>query len=178
MLLAWPSSTSRAEDAIQSAEVQRAIDDLIDTMRAANGAGLAAPQVLLPLRICVIEVAENPRYPYFPPIPLTVLINPEIDTLTSTTFSNYEGCLSVPNLRGRVERHMDIELRYRDRFGAPCSRRVRGLEAGVYQHECDHLDGTLFIDRVTDTRSLTTPEDFIRFHRDAYLIELKARLDM
>src|SRR4029077_623549 len=84
--------------------VQDLIDDLIDTMRAANGAGLAANQIGVPLQVCVIEVRpDNPRYPYKPQIPLTVLVNPALEPLTSETFANYEGCLSVPDLRGVVD---------------------------------------------------------------------------
>ena len=101
-----PTVAARAReveaDAIGTPEVQGWIDDLIDTMRAANGAGIAANQIGIPYRLFTVEVgADNPRYPYKPPIPLTILINPEIAFLSDATFENYEGCLSVPNLRGR-----------------------------------------------------------------------------
>ena len=89
---------------IASKKIQRLVEDLIDTMRYANGAGLAATQIAVPLRGCVIEVKKNPRYPYTPDIPLTVLINPKITFLTDKRIAVYEGCLSVPNLRGQVER--------------------------------------------------------------------------
>ena len=102
-----------SDDEIKSEKVQRFIDDLIETMRAANGAGLAATQVGQTSRICVVEVkAGNPRYPYKPAIPLRVMINPEIEPLGTATFLNYEGCLSVPNLRGMVPRYESIRLRY------------------------------------------------------------------
>ena len=91
-------------DALASAEMQAFIDDLIETMRDANGAGLAAPQVHRLVRICAIEVKDNPRYPYKPNVPLTILVNPVITPVSEETFDNYEGCLSVPNLRGMVKR--------------------------------------------------------------------------
>ena len=161
-------------DELRSERVQRLVDDMIETMRAAHGAGIAAPQVFEPLRITVIEVrAPNPRYPYKPPIPLTVLVNPEIEPLTDETFDNYEGCLSVPDLRGVVARHVGIRVRALDRRGEPLEREVWGLSAGTYQHECDHLDGRLFVDRVEDPRTLTTWEAFRRHHEEAF--EARAR---
>jgi peptide deformylase len=162
---------------LASTEIQRLIDDMIETMHAANGAGIAAPQVGRSLAICVVEIRENPRYPYLPSIPLTVLVNPTIIAKTSETFSNYEGCLSVPNLRGRVTRSAEISLSYLDRTGATIEREVRGLSAGVYQHECDHLAGTLFLDRVSDPQSLTTWPEFERHHKAAFLDELVPLLE-
>ncbi len=162
-------SRELTRDELASAAVQRFIDDLVETMRDANGAGLAAPQVHNPIRVCALEVTANPRYPYLPEIPLTILVNPVVASLGEETFESYEGCLSVPNLRGVVRRNTDIELTYWDRAGAQHKERVRGLAACVYQHEIDHLDGKLFLDRVEDTRTLTTWTEFERFHRQAYL---------
>ena len=157
-------------DELRSPEVQRLIDDMIDTMRAANGAGLAANQVAETLRIAVVEVRPgNPRYPYKPPIPLTVVVNPVIEPIGDELVAINEGCLSVPDLRGEVDRHVTIRLRRWDREGHEHDEVVRGLTAGTYQHELDHLDGTLFVDRVTDPRTLTTWEQFERFHRDAFV---------
>ena len=127
-------------------DVQELVIDLIDTMRHARGAGLAATQIGVNLRVCVIEVGDNPRYPYKPPIPLTVLINPELQPLTDETFDNYEGCLSVPDLRGVVARWVGVRVRSLDAAGAPFERDVWGLSAGTFQHEVDHLDGKLFVD--------------------------------
>lgn len=156
-------------DEIGSAEVQRIIEDLIDTMRAADGAGLAANQIGEMVAVCVIEVRPgNPRYPYKPPIPLTVLINPTVETLTDETFANYEGCLSVPGLRGIVDRAVDVRVSGRDGGGAPFDRVVRGLSAGTFQHEIDHLAGRLFVDRVGDTRTLCTWEEFRARHEAAF----------
>jgi peptide deformylase len=155
---------------LRSQEMQRLIDDLIETMRAASGAGLAANQVAETVRIAVVEVRPgNPRYPYKPPIPLTVIVNPLIEPLDDEIEQINEGCLSVPNLRGEVPRHVNIRLRYLDREGAEHEEVRRGLTAGTFQHELDHLDGTLFVDRVTDPRTLTTWAEFERFHRDEFV---------
>jgi peptide deformylase len=155
---------------LRSDEVQRLIDDMIETVRAASGAGLAANQVGETVRIAVLEVSEgNPRYPYKPPIPLTVIVNPVIEPLDDEIEQINEGCLSVPNLRGEVPRHMNIRLRYMDREGKEREERRHGLTAGTFQHELDHLDGTLFVDRVTDPATLTTWEQFERFHREAFV---------
>ena len=150
-------------------EVQQLIDDLIDTMHAANGAGIAANQIGVPLRVTTIEVNDNPRYPYKPRIPLTVVVNPEIEFLDDELVEINEGCLSVPNLRGNVMRHVNIRVRYLDRDGVAHDEVKRGLTAGTFQHECDHLDGMLFLDRVTDPTTFTTWEQFERFHRDAFV---------
>lgn len=163
---------SREELALPA--TQAFIDDLVETMRAANGAGIAAPQVEHPIRVCVVHVQKNARYPYMPDIPLTIMVNPVLTPLTSETFQNYEGCLSVPNLRGLVDRFTRVELAYWDRHGAETKTTLRGLSAGVFQHECDHLDGKLFVDRVHDTTSLTTWADFEQFHKAAFVEQMTA----
>ena len=157
---------------LASPAIQALIDDMIATMRDAKGAGLAANQVHEPVRIAVIEVDHNPRYPYKPPIPLTVVVNPVIEPLDDEVVEINEGCLSVPNLRGNVLRHVTVRVRYLDRDGVEHDEVKRGLTAGTFQHECDHLDGMLFLDRVVDTRTLTTWEDFERFHRDAFVARI------
>jgi peptide deformylase len=157
---------------IASEEIQDVIDDLIFTMRDANGAGLAATQIGEEVRICVIEVDHNPRYPYKPQIPLTVLVNPVLTALSSACFVNNEGCLSVPGLRGDVARLTEIRVTALDRDGARLDFTVCGLSAGTYQHECDHLDGMLFVDKLVDSASLTTWENFERYRRDEYLIRV------
>jgi peptide deformylase len=159
---------------LRSAEMQELIDDLIETRRAANGAGLAANQVGIAVRIAVAEIEGiNPRYPYKPPIPLTVVVNPTIEPLDEELFEVNEGCLSVPQLRGDLVRHVSIRLRYLDRDGAEHDETKRGLTAGTFQHEVDHLDGILFVDRA-DPRTLTTWEQFERFHRDAFVERITA----
>jgi peptide deformylase len=155
-------------------ETQRFIDDLVETMFDANGAGIAANQVHEPVRICVICVKDNPRYPYLPEIPLTILVNPVITPRTDETFLNYEGCLSVPNLRGEVARRTVIRVQGWDRAGKEIDQEVNGIAAGTFQHEIDHLDGLLFVDRLADSRSLCTLADYERFHRDAFVERAKA----
>jgi peptide deformylase len=156
------------------ASVQQLVDDLVETMRDASGAGIAANQVYEPVRVCVIEIHDNPRYPYKPNWPLTVLVNPIVEPTTDETFLNFEGCLSVPNLRGEVPRFTTARVRAWDRHGADVTLEIKGLTAGTFQHELDHLDGKLFVDRVVDTRSLCTWTDFERFHKDAFVARAKA----
>ena len=164
-LRAPAASVPRSEIAGQ--RVQGIVDDLIDTMRHASGAGLAANQIGETARIVVIEVNDNPRYPYKPPIPLTVAINPELEVLDDETVVINEGCLSVP-LRGDVVRSVNLGVRYFDRDGTEHCTRARGLTAGTWQHECDHLDGVLITDRA-DPATLATWEEFERHHRDAFI---------
>jgi peptide deformylase len=153
-----------------SPEVQGLIDDMIETMRAANGAGLAANQVGETVRVAVVEVrADNPRYPYKPAVPLTVIVNPVVEPVDDDVEQINEGCLSVPNLRGEVPRHLNIRVRYTDREGKEHDEVRRGLTAGTFQHELDHLDGTLFVDRVTDPATFSTWDQFERFHRDEFV---------
>jgi peptide deformylase len=154
--------------------MQSFIDDLVETMHDANGAGIAANQVYEPIRVCVIEVRNNPRYPYKPNFPLTILVNPEVSPTTDDTFLNYEGCLSVPNLRGEVRRFTEVRVRAWDRHGKDVELEIRGLTAGTFQHELDHLDGKLFVDRVEDTKSLATWTDFERHHMASFVERAKA----
>ncbi len=171
-ILRQPARPLTAEE-IRSPETQTLIDDMIDTMHAANGAGLAANQVGEPVRIAVMEVTSNPRYPYKPPIPLTVAINPTIEPLDDELVEINEGCLSVP-LRGNVLRHVTIRVGYLDRDGVAHDEVKRGLTAGTWQHECDHLDGVLFVDRVADPSTLATWPEFEAFHRDAFVERITA----
>jgi peptide deformylase len=165
-------------DELRSPEVQRLIDDMIETMRAANGAGLAANQVHETLRIAVVEVRQpNPRYPCKPPVPLTVIVNPELEPLDEETAEINEGCLSVPDLRGTVDRHVSVRVRYLDRDGSPHEDVRRGLTAGTFQHEVDHLDGILFLDRVRDPATFTTWEQFDRHHRAAFEVQARALVE-
>ena len=178
-----PTLRERARDLsaaeLAAPETQALIDDMIDTMRAASGAGLAANQIDRLERIAVIEVGENPRYPYKPKIPLTVIVNPEIEPVDDEIFAVNEGCLSVPGIRGEVPRHVSIRVRYLDRYGNSHEEVRRGLTAGTFQHEVDHLNGILFLDRVSDPRTFMTWEEFERHHREAFVArarELVARV--
>jgi peptide deformylase len=152
---------------LASAEIQQLIDDMVDTMRAAKGAGIAANQVFEGVRIATIEVTDNPRYPYKPPIPLTVIVNPTWRPVDDETVTINEGCLSVP-LRGDLRRYVTIEVDYLDRRGVPHREIRRGLTAGTFQHEIDHLDGTLIVDRI-EPRTLATWEQFDAHQRDAFV---------
>jgi len=163
-----------SDDEIRSPKTQAFIDDLVETMHDANGAGLAATQIFEPIRICAIHVHDNPRYPYKPNVPLTILVNPVLEKLSEETFDNYEGCLSVPNLRGVVPRSVHVRVSAKDREANPLSFEVKGLTAGTFQHELDHLDGKVFVDRVEDSRTLTTWGDFERHHMAAFVERARA----
>jgi peptide deformylase len=158
-----------SKEELASPSFQTLIDDLVETMRDANGAGLAAIQIYEPVMLAAVEVNNNPRYPYKPKIPLTILVNPKIEPLTDETFENYEGCLSVPNMRGLVRRIAAIKLTAWDRAGQPIEKILKGFTAGTMQHEVDHLNGIVFVDRVDDPKTLTTWTEFDRHHRDAWL---------
>ena len=145
---------------IGSAEIQQFIDQLIATKRAANGAGIAANQVDSTHRIFVAEAGYNPRHPYRPEYPLTVLINPELTLLTDDRFDSFEGCLSVPGLRGVVSRCPIISIKGYNRDGDPVDFEVRGMSAAIFQHEHDHLDGVLYTDKLTDPKTLCSSEEF------------------
>ncbi len=130
------------------------VEDMFDTMRAANGAGLAAPQIGEDLQLVIFGFDRNERYPEAPPVPLTVLCNPEIVPLDDEMVDGWEGCLSVPGLRGVVPRHARIRYRGRDARGQAIEREADGFHARVVQHECDHLIGRLYPTRMRDLRQL------------------------
>ena len=135
---------------ISSPEIQNIIQDMLDTMKAANGAGLAAPQIGIPLQIVVFGFESNSRYPNEAPIPQTILINPTITPLQNTQEDGWEGCLSVPGLRGLVPRYTSIRYQGYDEKGEIIDRIVKGFHARVVQHECDHLAGKLYPTRIKD----------------------------
>lgn len=153
---------------ILSGDVQSFIDDLIQTKREANGAGIAAPQVSKSWRVFVVEVQDNPRYPYKPNYPLTVVINPIVTLLTEERFMNFEGCLSIPDLRGELPRCPEIRVQGLDRNARPLDFQVRGITAGTFQHENDHLDGVLFVDHVVDSRTLCTWDEFQKHYEHEF----------
>ncbi len=140
---------------IRSAETQRLIEDMVETMREYNGAGLAAPQVHILKQITVIEVHGNPRYPDAPDIPLTVLVNPVVTALTEETEDGWEGCLSVPDMRGMVSRYTTVRLEAYDRDGTKMDVVAKEFFARVIQHEADHLNGIVYLDRMKDFSTLT-----------------------
>ena len=159
---------------IKSDNTQKIIEKMIKTMRKHNGAGLAANQIYEPIRICIIEVLDNPRYKHLNTIPLKVLINPKVIIKKDTaTFNSYEGCLSVPNLRGKVRRYNSINVTYYTMDAKKVTENIKGLESIVYQHEIDHLDGYLFTDKVEDNSTLVTYENYQKYYEEEYKKELE-----
>ena len=159
---------------IKSENTQKIIAKMIKTMRKHNGAGLAANQIYEPIRICIIEVLDNPRYKHLNTIPLKVLINPKVIIKKDTaTFNSYEGCLSVPNLRGKVKRYNTINVTYYNMDAKKITEDIKGLESIVYQHEIDHLDGYLFTDKVEDNSTLVTYENYQKYYEEEYKKELE-----
>ncbi|HUJ79098.1 MAG TPA: peptide deformylase [Nitrospiria bacterium] len=153
---------------IGSSAIQRLIDDMIETMHEYDGVGIAAPQVHQSLRLAVIEVAHNPRYPQAPETPLTVLINPEITACSDAQPGagarlGWEGCLSVDGLRGQVPRAERLSARWLDRAGRPVQAEAQGFFAVVIQHEVDHLNGKVFLDRMADLTTLTHLKEYERY---------------
>lgn len=149
---------------MHSEAIQRLIDDMIGTMRDAHGVGIAAPQVYVSKQIIAIEVLpENPRYPNQPAVPLMVLLNPTITAHAETTLEGWEGCLSVPDLRGRVPRWTKVRLRAADRRGQAVQLDAEGFFARVIQHEVDHLHGRVFLDRLPDLSTLTHLREYEQF---------------
>jgi peptide deformylase len=154
---------------LRSPRIQRLIDDMIETMHDADGAGIAAPQVYESLQLCIMELSGNPRYPTVPGLRLTVLVNPVVEPLVPSpdapavedTVTMYEGCLSVQGIRGRVARPRKVRVRALDREGSPFELVLEGPLASVVQHETDHLHGVLFIDRA-DRASLTFLREYER----------------
>ena len=134
------------------AQLHELVSDMDDTMRALTGAGIAAPQIGVSARVVIFELKDNPRYPHITPVPYTVLVNPLVTPLTAEQDEGWEGCLSVPGMRGLVPRYRRLRYRGFDQHGASVERTVEGFHARVVQHEVDHLDGILFPQRVRDMR--------------------------
>ena len=168
-VLRVPTTPVQPED-IASPAVQQLVDDLIDTMRDAGGAGIAAPQIGSSLRVAIAEVDTHTRarYPYKPLIPLTVLINPVLTVLDEGHEQINEGCLSVPGIRGVLPRAVSVRVQWLDRDGNTHDQVKHGVTGGTFQHECDHLDGMVFLDRVHDPTTLMTWDNYQRFHREAF----------
>jgi peptide deformylase len=150
-------------DRIKTPEFQRLIDDMIETMYEYSGVGLAAPQVHLPIQLAVLEVENHPRYPDMPSVPLTVLINPVVTILDRTPVEDWEGCLSVPDLRGRVPRFKHLRVTAAGRNGEPIDIVATDFHARVIQHETDHLKGEVYLDRMPDLRTLGFLQEWQRY---------------
>jgi peptide deformylase len=150
---------SRRVEKTDTSELHGLIADMQDTMRALNGAGLAAPQIGVDLQVVIFGVDANPRYPEAEPVPQTVLVNPEIEPLGEELEEGWEGCLSVPGMRGLVPRYRRLRYRGVDQFGEPIEREVGDFHARVVQHEVDHLLGILYPMRIDDLRNFGFSEE-------------------
>ena len=150
-------------EAIGAPEIQCLIDDMFETMDDHDGAGLAAPQVHVSRRIVIYGVAANPRYPDADAVPLTVLVNPKITPLTQDEEEDWEGCLSVPDLRGKVPRCTRVRVEAYGRDGKRLRFDAEGFHARVVQHECDHLDGKMYLDRMRSLETLSFLPEFQRY---------------
>ena len=148
---------------LQSAATQSFIDHMIQTMKEYDGVGLAADQVHESKQVAVLEVADNPRYPGKPQVPLTVLVNPKIAPLSDEMEEDWEGCLSIPDLRGRVPRYKRIRVEAWDRHGKALDFVASDFHARVIQHEYDHLNGKVYLDRMHDLSTLSFLQEFARY---------------
>jgi peptide deformylase len=148
---------------INRPEFQTLIDDMIETMYEYIGVGLAGPQVHLPLRLAVLEVANNSRYPNNPPVPLTVLINPVITVVNREPVEAWEGCLSIPDFRGLVPRFKEVRVEALGRKGEKLDFFAQDFHARVVQHETDHLNGEVYIDRLPNMQSLSYLAEWQRY---------------
>jgi peptide deformylase len=152
-----------APDELKSPAIQRLIDDMIETMREYDGVGLAANQVYQGLSLAVLEVKNNPRYPDQIQVPLTVIVNPVVANKSKEFELEWEGCLSIPSFRGEVPRYQKILVNALDRHGAPLQIEAEGFHARVLQHEMDHLQGQVYLDRMKDLTTLTHLKEFARY---------------
>lgn len=149
---------------VGSEGIRALIGDMVDTLHDYGGIGLAAPQIGESLRLAIIEITDTAsRYGEIPTMPLRVFINPTIEVVDPAARGYWEGCLSVPGLRGFVERPQHVRVTYTDADGNPGALELTGFLATVFQHELDHLDGTLYIDRLADSRLLAFEEEFVRY---------------
>jgi len=149
---------------LASGELAQLVADMVDTLHHAGGIGLAAPQIDIPVRLAIIEIPGGAsRYGDIPAMPLTVFVNPLIEVVDPATAGYWEGCLSVPGLRGFVERPQHIRVSARDLDDQPIALELKGFLATVFQHEFDHLDGRLYVDRMTDMTKLVYEEEFGQF---------------
>ena len=150
-------------EAICAPEIQRLIDDMFETMDDHDGAGLAAPQVHVSRRIVIYGVEANPRYPDAEAVPLTALVNPKITPIGTEQDEDWEGCLSVPDLRGMVPRFTRVKVEAYGRDGKAIGFTAEGFHARVVQHECDHLDGKVYLDRMRSMETLAFLPEFQRY---------------
>lgn len=147
---------------VQSQRIQKLIDNLIATVKQANGVGIAAPQVQVSDRLFIIASRPNPRYPNAPEMSPTAMINPRVLAYSTDTIKDWEGCLSIPGIRGLVPRYQAIEVEYTDRNGKLQKQELTDFVARIFQHESDHLDGIMFLDRLESTHDIITEQQYQR----------------
>jgi len=147
-------------------QIQKLIDDILVTVVDANGVGLSAPQVDSSLRIFVMASYPNPRYPDAPEIDPYEVINPEIIAKSEEMEEDWEGCLSIPGIRGKVPRHKEIEVKYSDRYGKEKSEILNDFLARIFQHEFDHLEGIVFLDRLESSMDIITDKEYMKFFEE------------
>ena len=157
-----PDLRRQAQSVEQSQDnrIQHLIDQLIATAQAASGVGIAAPQVAQPDRLFIVASRPNQRYPYAPTMEPTAVINPQIMAHSDEQVKGWEGCLSIPGIRGLVPRYREIEVEYTDRWGDRKQRLLTDFVARIFQHEYDHLEGVVFLDRVESTQDLMTEQEY------------------
>jgi peptide deformylase len=154
-------------ETIKTSAFQQLLDDMVETMHEYNGVGLAGPQVHVPYQVAVLEVENHPRYPDMPRVPLSFLINPQVKILDAATVDDWEGCLSIPDLRGMVPRYRQLRVEALDRQGEALDFVASDFHARVVQHETDHLKGDVYLDRMPNLRSLSHLAEWQRFVIDA-----------
>lgn len=147
-------------DNVSDESVQQLIDDLIATVAKANGVGIAAPQIAEQKRLFIVASRPNPRYPNAPEMEPTAMINPKIVARSTEVVKGWEGCLSVPGIRGLVPRYQAIEVEYTDRYGKLQKQEFTDFVARIFQHEYDHLDGIVFVDRLENTLDMITEQEY------------------
>ncbi|MBX9258395.1 peptide deformylase [Desmonostoc muscorum CCALA 125] len=147
-------------DNIKDQSIQKLIDDLMATVAKANGVGIAAPQVAQSYRLFIVASRPNPRYPNAPEMEPTAMINPRIIAHSTEVVKDWEGCLSVPGIRGLVPRYKTIEVEYSDRQGNLQKQELTDFVARIFQHEYDHLDGIVFVDRIENTLDMITEQEY------------------
>ena len=164
-----------AVDKIKTHDFQKLLDDMVETMHEYIGVGLAGPQVHLPLQVAVLEVEKHPRYPDMPSVPLTYLINPVVTILDDTKIDEFEGCLSIPELRGQVPRFKKLHVNALGREGETLDFIAEDFHARVIQHETDHLKGEVYLDRMTDMKSLSHLLEWQRYVIDPAVRAARAK---
>lgn len=157
-------SQAQTVNNIHSPQIQSLIDNLLTTVIAANGVGIAAPQVASSDRLFIVASRPNPRYPNAPEMQPTPMINPQILAHSDELVTGWEGCLSIPGIRGLVPRYQTIEVEYSDRTGKLHKQKLTDFVARIFQHELDHLDGIVFVDRLRSTQDLITELEYQKLH--------------